>query len=75
MEFYKTLETINGMSNTIGTYELFFGDYKNSFQRPMITKKLLLMILKELLQNISLKKTGLLEYLIRRKNENEINAK
>jgi predicted Zn-dependent peptidase len=28
MNFYKTTETINGMSNTIGTYELFFGDYK-----------------------------------------------
>ncbi|MFI5237139.1 MAG: M16 family metallopeptidase [Ignavibacteriales bacterium] len=34
MEFYKTLETINGMSNTIGTYELFFGDYKKLFSAP-----------------------------------------
>lgn len=34
MEFYKTLETINGLSNTIGTYELFFDDYKKMFNAP-----------------------------------------
>jgi zinc protease len=34
MGFYKTLETINGMSNTIGTYELFFGDYTKLFSAP-----------------------------------------
>jgi zinc protease len=40
MEFYKTLETINGMSNTIGTYELFFGDYKKLFSAPDDYKKI-----------------------------------
>ncbi len=39
MDFYKTLETINGMSNTIGTYELFFGDYKKLFSAPDDYKK------------------------------------
>jgi len=39
MDFYKTLETINGMSNTIGTYELFFGDYKKLFTAPDDYKK------------------------------------
>ena len=39
MAFYKTLETINGMSNTIGTYELFFGDYKKLFSAPEDYKK------------------------------------
>ena len=39
MDFYKTLETINGMSNTIGTYELFFGDYKKLFTAPDDFKK------------------------------------
>ena len=34
MEFYRTTETINGMSNTIGTYELFFSDYKKLFTAP-----------------------------------------
>ena len=28
------METINGKANTIGTYELFFGDYKKLFSAP-----------------------------------------
>lgn len=31
VDFYRTLETINGKANTIGTYELFFGDYRKFF--------------------------------------------
>lgn len=34
MEFYEQIETINGKSNNIGTYELFFGDYKKMFDAP-----------------------------------------
>lgn len=34
MEFYSQIETINGKSNNIGTYELFFGDYKKMFDAP-----------------------------------------
>lgn len=39
MEFYRTTETINGLSNTIGTYELFFGDYAKLFSAPDDYKK------------------------------------
>jgi predicted Zn-dependent peptidase len=39
MEFYRTMETINGMSNTIGTYEIFFGDYRKMFNAPEEYKK------------------------------------
>jgi len=39
MSFYRTTETINGMSNTLGTYELFFGDYKKMFTAPDDYKK------------------------------------
>lgn len=39
MEFYRTMETINGLSNTIGTYELFFGDYQKLFTAPDDYKK------------------------------------
>lgn len=39
MEFYQTTETINGMSNTIGTYELFFVDYRKMFTAPEDYKK------------------------------------
>lgn len=34
MEFYSQLETINGKSNNIGTYEVFFGDYRKMFNAP-----------------------------------------
>lgn len=34
MEFYGQVETINGKSNNIGTYELFFGDYRKMFDAP-----------------------------------------
>jgi predicted Zn-dependent peptidase len=34
MEFYDQIETINGKSNNIGTYEVFFGDYKKMFDAP-----------------------------------------
>lgn len=34
MEFYSNMETINGKANTIGTYEIFFGDYKKLFTAP-----------------------------------------
>jgi len=39
MSFYRTTERINGMSNTLGTYELFFGDYKKMFTAPDDYKK------------------------------------
>ncbi len=39
MEFYKSMETINGKSNTIGTYELFFGDYAKLFAAAEEYKK------------------------------------
>lgn len=34
MEFYGSIETIDGKSNSLGTYELFFGDYKKMFSAP-----------------------------------------
>ena len=34
MNFYNQVETINGKSNNLGTYELFFGDYKKMFDAP-----------------------------------------
>lgn len=32
--FYRQVETINGKANNIGTYEVFFGDYKKMFDAP-----------------------------------------
>lgn len=34
MRFYKQMETINGKANTLGTYEVFFGDFKKMFEAP-----------------------------------------
>ena len=31
VEFYQQMRTINGRANTIGTYEVFFGDYNKLF--------------------------------------------
>lgn len=31
VEFYNQMRTINGRANTIGTYEVFFGDYRKLF--------------------------------------------
>jgi predicted Zn-dependent peptidase len=31
VEFYHQMRTINGRANTIGTYEVFFGDYSKLF--------------------------------------------
>lgn len=39
MEFYGQVETINGKSNNIGTYEVFFGDYKKMFDAPALYNK------------------------------------
>lgn len=39
MEFYHSMETINGKSNSIGTYELFFGNYTKLFSAPDDYKK------------------------------------
>ncbi len=39
MDFYGQLETINGKSNNIGTYEVFFGDYRKMFEAPSYYNK------------------------------------
>ena len=39
IEFYNQVETINGKSNNIGTYEVFFGDYKKMFDAPAAYNK------------------------------------
>ncbi len=39
MEFYRTIETINGKANSIGTYEVFFGDYRKLYDAPKLYKK------------------------------------
>ncbi len=40
IEFYNQIETINGKSNNIGTYEVFFGDYRKMFDAPEAYNKI-----------------------------------
>lgn len=39
MEFYHSLETINGKANSLGTYDVFFGDYRKMFDAPQAYQK------------------------------------
>ena len=39
MEFYRTMESINGKANSLGTYELYFGDYKKLYEAPSLYEK------------------------------------
>jgi predicted Zn-dependent peptidase len=39
IQFYNQVETINGKSNNIGTYEVFFGDYRKMFDAPAAYNK------------------------------------
>jgi zinc protease len=39
IQFYDQVETINGKSNNLGTYEVFFGDYKKMFDAPAAYNK------------------------------------
>lgn len=39
MEFYRSMETINGKANSMGTYEIFFGDFKKMYDAPKLYEK------------------------------------
>ena len=34
MQFWQEMETINGKANTVGTYEVYFGNYQQLFDAP-----------------------------------------
>lgn len=34
VDFYRTMSTINGKADTIGSYEIYFGDYQKLFNAP-----------------------------------------
>lgn len=39
ISFYNQVATINGKSNSLGTYEVFFGDFKKMFDAPALYNK------------------------------------
>lgn len=40
VDFYRTMATINGKANTIGSYELYFGDFQKLFDAPAAYNKI-----------------------------------
>lgn len=40
IDLYRSMETINGRANNLGTYQLFYGDYKKMFSAPEDYKKI-----------------------------------
>jgi predicted Zn-dependent peptidase len=57
MQFYSQIETINGKSNNIGTYEVFFGDYKKMFNAPEAYNKVTVTEIQEVTKKYFNKKT------------------
>jgi zinc protease len=57
IEFYNQVETINGKSNNIGTYEVFFGDYRKMFDAPEAYNKITVADIKRV-ANTYLKKSS-----------------
>ncbi len=57
IEFYKQVETINGKSNNIGTYEVFFGDYRKMFDAPALYNKVSVEDIKRVANQYLLKTT------------------
>ena len=39
MDFYRNMQTINGKANNIGTYQLYFGDYRKLYQTAELFNK------------------------------------
>lgn len=50
-DFYRAMKTINGKANTLGSYEVFFGDYRKLFAAPdaysKVTKEDVMRVAKE----------------------------
>lgn len=56
MDFYYTMETIDGKANTIGTYDLFFGDYKKLFSAPQDFAKVIAEDIRKVAEKYFIKK-------------------
>jgi predicted Zn-dependent peptidase len=57
IEFYNGIETINGKSNNLGNYEVFFGDYRKMFEAPAAYNKVTVSDIKRV-ANAYLKKSN-----------------
>lgn len=65
---YSTLETIDGKSNTLGTYEMYFGDYKKMFEAPAAYEKITVSDIQRVAKKYFIKKNSTVGYLMAPEN-------
>ena len=69
MEFYHSLETINGKANSLGTYDVFFGDYKKMFEAPEAYQKVTTEDIKRVAAKYFTERNRTVGYLLPEKTE------
>ncbi len=65
---YSSLETIDGKSNTLGTYEMYFGDYKKMFSAPQSYEQLTVADIQRVAQKYFTKNNSTVGYLMSPEN-------
>ena len=69
MEFYHSLETINGKANSLGTYDVFFGDYRKMFDAPAAYQKVTAEDIKRVAAKYFTERNRTVGYLLPEKTE------
>lgn len=64
MEFYRGLQTINGKANNLGTYEVFFGDYRKLYEAPRLFEKVTPADIQRVAATYFTKRNGTVGYLL-----------
>ena len=65
---YSSLETIDGKSNTLGTYEMYFGDYNKMFSAPQSYESLTVEDIQQVAKKYFTKNNSTVGYLISPEN-------
>ncbi|MEN8667428.1 MAG: pitrilysin family protein [Flavobacteriaceae bacterium] len=65
---YSSLETIDGKSNTLGTYEMYFGDYNKMFSAPQSYETLTIENIQQVAKKYFTKNNSTVGYLISPEN-------
>lgn len=66
---YSSLETIDGKSNTLGTYEMYFGDYNKMFSAPQSYETLTIDDIQQVAKKYFTKNNSTVGYLISPENK------
>jgi predicted Zn-dependent peptidase len=71
VNFYRTMATINGKANTLGSYELYFGDYKKLFSAPQEYNKVTIADVQRVAQQYLIKSNRTVGILSSQKDSND----